>query len=62
MKQFAGSMELDPAARAILKGIDDGGFLIVPSLQAKLTIALGRFAPRAVSHFVADRLLKRFSS
>lgn len=61
MKQFAGSMELEPAARAILEGIDNGGFLIVPSRQAKLTIALGRFTPRPVTHLISDLLLKKAS-
>lgn len=59
MKQFAGSMELDPAARAILKGIDSGKFMIVPSAKARQTLALQRFAPRRVTQAVSDRLLAR---
>lgn len=59
MKQFAGSMELEPAVQGILKGIDRRKFLIVPSAKARQTIALGRFAPRRVTHFVSDLLLRR---
>jgi NAD(P)-dependent dehydrogenase (short-subunit alcohol dehydrogenase family) len=62
MKQFAGSMELDPAARAILEGIDSGRFLIVPSMKARQTLALQRFAPRRLTHLISDRLLRRATS
>jgi NAD(P)-dependent dehydrogenase (short-subunit alcohol dehydrogenase family) len=62
MKQFAGSIQLEPAARAILKGIDDRDFLIVPSFKAKQTIAMQRFTPRGVTHAVSDHLLKRAMS
>ncbi len=57
MKQFAGSLELDPAARAILKGIDDGGFLIIPGGKAKSTRLLNRLAPLSLTHAISDRLL-----
>ena len=59
MKQFAGSMELEPAAREILKGIDGGGFLIVPRLKGRSTLALGRFAPRRLTQAISDRLLRQ---
>jgi NAD(P)-dependent dehydrogenase (short-subunit alcohol dehydrogenase family) len=59
MKQFAGSMELEPAARAILSGIDGGGFLIVPSSRAKATRMLNRLSPLRVTHAISDRLLAR---
>lgn len=59
MKQFAGSMELEPAVQAILKGIDARKFLIVPSAKARQTLALGRFAPRRLTHLVGDRLVRR---
>ncbi|MFT4048212.1 MAG: SDR family NAD(P)-dependent oxidoreductase [Solirubrobacterales bacterium] len=59
MKQFAGSMELEPAAQAILAGIDSGKFMIVPSAKAKQTLALQRFAPRKLTQVVSDALLRR---
>jgi NAD(P)-dependent dehydrogenase (short-subunit alcohol dehydrogenase family) len=62
MKQFAGSMELEPAVQAILKGIDSGRFMIVPSAKAKQTLALQRFAPRKLTQLVSDQLLKRATS
>jgi NAD(P)-dependent dehydrogenase (short-subunit alcohol dehydrogenase family) len=59
MKQFAGSIELEPGAAAILKGIDSGGFMIIPTFQARATKALNRFAPQAVTHGISDRLLTK---
>lgn len=59
MKQFAGSMELDPAARAILEGIDGRGFLIVPSAKGRMTRQLQRFAPKKLTHAISDRLLAK---
>lgn len=59
MKQFAGSMQLEPAARAILEGIDGGGFLIIPSGRAKITRLMSRLAPRRLTHAISDRLLAR---
>lgn len=61
MKQFAGSLELEPAVDAILKGIDARKFLIVPGAKAKQTLALQRLAPRSVLHWVSDRLLAKAS-
>jgi hypothetical protein len=59
MKQFAGSIELEPAARAILKGIDDGGFLIIPSAKARGTRWLSRFTPLPLTHAISDQLLAK---
>ncbi len=59
MKQFAGSLELEPAVREILAGIDAGKFLIVPGYKARQTILLQRFAPRRLTQRVSDRLLAR---
>jgi NAD(P)-dependent dehydrogenase (short-subunit alcohol dehydrogenase family) len=59
MKQFAGSMELEPAAQEILKGIDGGGFMIVPSVKGKTTALMSQFAPRTLKHAISDRLLSK---
>lgn len=59
LKQFAGSMELEPAAKAILKGIDDGGFLIIPSARGRSTRLLNRLTPLKLTHAISDRLLRK---
>ncbi|MBJ7458513.1 MAG: SDR family NAD(P)-dependent oxidoreductase [Thermoleophilaceae bacterium] len=59
LKQFAGSMELEPAAEAILEGIDGGGFLIVPSIRGRSTRLLNRLAPSPITHAISDRLLRK---
>jgi NAD(P)-dependent dehydrogenase (short-subunit alcohol dehydrogenase family) len=62
MKQFAGSMELEPAAQAILKGIDGGGFLVIPSALGRSTRKLNRLAPLRLTHAISDRLLRKATS
>lgn len=59
LKQFAGSMELEPAAKMILDGIDGGGFLIVPSLRGKATRWLNRFTPLTLTHKISDGMLAK---
>ncbi|MGK2878561.1 MAG: SDR family NAD(P)-dependent oxidoreductase [Solirubrobacterales bacterium] len=59
LKQFAGSMELEPAAQAILKGIDGGGFLIIPSARGRSTRLLNRITPLPITHAISDRLLRK---
>lgn len=59
MKQFAGSLELEPAVRTILEGIDERKFLIVPGAKSRQTLLLGRFSPRRITHATGDLLLKR---
>lgn len=61
MKQFAGSLELEPAVREILKGIDAKDFLIIPSAKAKGTRLLNRLTPLKLTHTISDRLLARAS-
>lgn len=61
LKQFAGSMELEPAAKMILDGIDGGGFLIVPSLRGKATRWLNRFTPLPLTHKISDGMLAKAS-
>lgn len=61
MKQLAGSMELEPAAQAILKGIDAGRFLIIPGKLGRATRLLNQFAPKVLTHGISDRLLAKAS-
>jgi 3-dehydrosphinganine reductase len=59
MKQLAGSLPLDPAAEAILAGIDRGEFLIIPSRRAKMTALLPRVLPRRLTHAIVDLVIRR---
>jgi NAD(P)-dependent dehydrogenase (short-subunit alcohol dehydrogenase family) len=59
LKELAGTIDVDTAARAILAGIDRGAFLIVPSRRANATRVLGRLAPSRLLHAVSDRIVAR---
>lgn len=59
LKDLPGTMELEPAARAILAGIDRRDALIVPSARARGTVALTRLVPRRVLHAISDRVVAR---
>ncbi len=52
-------MELEPAARAILAGIDRGDFMIIPSARARGARQLARLLPARLSHAVSDRVVAR---
>lgn len=45
LKDYAGSMEADAAVNAILRGVDAGRWMVIPSLQAKLVAAAARHLP-----------------
>lgn len=59
LKDLAGTMDLDPAADAILAGIDRGDALIIPSARARGAVALARFAPRRLTRAISDRVVAR---
>ena len=59
LKNLAGTLELDPAADAILAGIDRREFLIIPSLRARGARNLVRFLPVRLSHAISDRVVAR---
>jgi hypothetical protein len=59
LKALAGTMDLDPAARAILDGIDRRAFLIVPSRRARAARRSAQLLPRRVAHAVTDRVVAR---
>lgn len=59
LKALAGTMELEPAVRAILAGIDRGDFLVVPSARARGARGLVRFLPARVTHAISDRVVAR---
>jgi NAD(P)-dependent dehydrogenase (short-subunit alcohol dehydrogenase family) len=59
LKDLAGTMALEPAARGILAGIDRGDFLIMPSARARGARNLARFLPARLSRAVSDRVVDR---
>jgi NAD(P)-dependent dehydrogenase (short-subunit alcohol dehydrogenase family) len=59
LKDLAGTMALEPAARGILAGIDRGDFLIIPSARARGARQLARLLPARVSQAVSDRVVAR---
>lgn len=65
LKDFAGSLHLDEACDAILSGIDNASFLVVPGIRSKLTLCLARLSPGAFLTFIdfnVRRLIRRSSS
>jgi NAD(P)-dependent dehydrogenase (short-subunit alcohol dehydrogenase family) len=59
LKDLAGTMPLEPAARGILAGIDRGDFLIIPSARARGARQLARLLPARLSRAVSDRVVAR---
>ena len=59
LKELAGTIDVDRAARDILAGIDRGTFLIIPTARAKAAVGLARFLPKPLSQAVADRVVAR---
>jgi 3-dehydrosphinganine reductase len=55
----SGAEPADPAAAAILSGIDRGDFMIVPSPLAKGVVLLSRVAPRRLRNALSDWALAR---
>lgn len=58
LKDHAGSMTADAAVAAILKGVDAGRWLVVPSLQAKLVAGVARHLPSVFFAFM-NALVRR---
>jgi short-subunit dehydrogenase len=59
LTRFAGSLGLDEACDAILRGILDGRFLVIPGRRAKLAYFLSRVLPKRVAHAISDRIVAR---
>jgi NAD(P)-dependent dehydrogenase (short-subunit alcohol dehydrogenase family) len=59
LKGFAGTLDVDTAAREILAGIDRGAFMIVPGRRGRATRLLTRLAPQRIAHAIADRAIAR---
>jgi len=59
LKNLAGTLELEPAADAILAGVDRREFLIIPSLRARGARNLVRFLPARLTQAISDRVVAR---
>lgn len=62
LKDFAGTLNVDEACDAMLKGIDSNQFLIVPGLRSKATLLLARHSPSLFFTFLnfnISRLVKK---
>lgn len=59
LKAMAGTLELEPAVREILRGIDRGRAVVVPGRTARRTLLLTRLLPRWVINAVTDRIVSR---
>ena len=59
LKEMAGTLELEPAVQAILRGIDARKFMIIPGRRARFTYLLTRALPGRVTRFVTDRVVAR---
>jgi len=59
LTRFAGSLGLDEACRAILRGLDGRGFLVIPGRRAKLAYCLSRALPKRWAHALSDRIVAR---
>lgn len=59
IKDIAGSLDADYACDAILGGIDDGRWLVVPGLKSKATLLFARHMPALFNRFM-DFNIRRF--
>jgi len=59
LKGMAGTLELEPAVREILRGIDRRRAVIVPGRAARRTLLLTRLLPRRVVNAVTDGIVRR---
>ena len=59
LKAMTGTLELDPAVREILAGIDKRRTVIVPGAAARRTALLTRILPRRAVELVTDRVVRR---
>ena len=59
LTRFAGSLGLDEACAAILRGLEGGGFLVVPGRRAQLAYLLSRLLPKRLAHALSDRIVAK---
>lgn len=59
LKELAGRLTVEKAARLILAGLERGDFLVIPGVRAKLARDLDRFLPAPVARRITDSLVRR---
>ena len=59
LKELAGRLRVETAARQILQGLARGDFLVIPGRRARFAYALDRFLPPAVAHRITDLFVRR---
>lgn len=59
LKELAGRLSVETAAKRILAGLARGDFLIIPGERARFAYALDRFLPRSVAHRITDLFVRR---
>ncbi len=59
LKLFAGTLTVDEACSAILKGVESGRFIIIPGARGKLTWYLAKLLPRSLTHRVSDSIVAK---
>ncbi len=59
LKDFAGTLELEPACEKILKGIEKRQYMIIPGFKAKMTYFAEKCLPNFLVHKIADGITAR---
>lgn len=59
LKEMAGTLELEPAVREIVRGIDRRRAVIVPGRAARRTLLLTKLLPRWVINAVTDLIVRK---
>jgi NAD(P)-dependent dehydrogenase (short-subunit alcohol dehydrogenase family) len=59
LTRFAGSLGLDEACQAILRGILGRSFLVIPGRRANFAYFLSRVLPKRLAHAISDRIVAR---
>jgi len=56
MKDFAGTLAVEPACKEIVKSLEERKYMIIPGFKAKFTYLLENLLPQFFTHYVADRI------
>jgi NAD(P)-dependent dehydrogenase (short-subunit alcohol dehydrogenase family)/catechol 2,3-dioxygenase-like lactoylglutathione lyase family enzyme len=59
LKELAGRLSVETAARRILYGLARGDFLVIPGGRARFAYALERFLPQTMAHRITDLFVRR---
>ena len=62
LKRTAGTLDVDTACRMIFAGLQEGGFMIIPSRRARVVAWMGKYLPRRLAHAGTDLTVRRVLS